>query len=366
MKIAFVTSNLKGGGAEKSILRVAAGLRARSHAVHVVLLENILDHAVPGGVQCHALTAAGKEASKGWLGKRLAARRLLDLFERLSADARFDAIISTLPYCDEVVTRAGLAPAWFRIANTLSVEIDLLRRTSPRKAGRRLKRYREIYGRSNLIAVSNGVAQDLSDTLGFAQANILRIYNAVDTAAVRKLAAEPEPELPREPYLIHAGRFAPQKRHDLLLDAFRRSALPHRLVLLANPSPELERLIAEKGLAARVTVAGFRRNPYPWMAKAELLVLSSDHEGMPNVLLEALACGTRIASTDCPSGPREVMQGDLSRFLAPCGDADALARAIRAALLAPRPQADDLLARFAPEVALSSYEALPGWWRAIA
>jgi glycosyltransferase involved in cell wall biosynthesis len=366
MKIAFVTTNLKGGGAEKTILRVAAGLRARSHLVHVVLLENILDHAVPDGVQYHALTASGEEASKGWLGKRLAARRLRHLFERLSADVQFDAIISTLPYCDEVVGRAGLAPAWFRIANTLSVEIDLLRRTSIGKAGRRLKRYREMYGRSNLIAVSNGVAQDLSDTLGFAQANILRIYNAVDAAAVRTLAAEPEPELPREPYLIHVGRFSPQKRHDLLFDAFRRSALPHRLVLLTNPAPGLERLIAEKGLAARVTVAGFRANPYPWMAKAELLVLCSDHEGMPNVLLEALACGTRIASTDCPSGPREVMQGDLSRFLAPCGDADALARVMRAALLAPRSQAEDLLARFAPEAALSSYEALPGWWRAIA
>lgn len=366
MKIAFVTTNLKGGGAEKSILRVAAGLRARSHSVHVALLENILDHAVPDGVQCHALTASGEEASKGWLGKRLAARRLRHLFDRLSADAPFDAIISTLPYCDEVVARAGLSPAWFRIANTLSVEIELLRRTTPGKAERRLQRYRAVYGRSNLIAVSNGVAQDLSDTLGFAQANVLRIYNAVDAAAVRALAAEPEPDLPREPYLIHVGRFAPQKRHDLLLDAFRRSALPHRLVLLANPAPQLERLVAEKGLAARVTVAGFRRNPYPWMAKAELLVLSSDHEGMPNVLLEALACGTRIASTDCPSGPREVMQGDLARFLAPCGDADSLARAMRAALLAPRPQAEGLLAGFAPEVALSSYEALPGWWRAIA
>ena len=366
MKIAFVTTNLKGGGAEKSILRVAAGLSARSHSVHLVLLESILDHALPEGVQCHALTAPGKEATKGWLGRRFATRRLRQLFERLSADAPFDSIVSTLPYCDEVVARAGLTPAWFRIANTLSVEIELLRRASPGKAGRRLERYREVYGHSNLIAVSNGVAQDLSDKLGFAQANILRIYNAVDAAAVRTLAAASEPELPREPYVIHVGRFAPQKRHDLLLDAFRRSALPHRLVLLANPAPELERLIAGKGLAARVTIAGFRRNPYPWMAKADLLVLSSDHEGMPNVLLEALACGTRIASTDCPSGPREVMEGDLSRFLAPCGDADALAHAMRAALLAPRPQAEDLLARFGPEVALSSYEALPGWWRAIA
>ena len=366
MKIAFVTTNLKGGGAEKSVLRVGAGLRERGHSVHVVLLENIADHAIPDGVECHALTAAGKEASKGWLGKYVAARRLRRLFERLSADAPFDAIVSTLPYCDEVVWRAGLKPAWFRIANTLSVEIGRLRRTSPGKAARRLSRYREIYDRSNLVAVSDGVARDLSETLGLSRANVMRIYNAVDAEAIRALAAEAAPDLPREPYLIHVGRFAPQKRHDLLLDALRRSTLPHRLVLLANPTPALERLIAEKGLAARVTVAGFRTNPYPWMAKAELLVLCSDHEGMPNVLLEALACGTRIASTDCPSGPREVMQGELARFLVPCGDADALAKAMRAALFAPRPQASEVLERFAPAVTLASYEALPGRWRAMA
>jgi len=366
MKIAFVTTNLKGGGAEKSVLRVAGGLHARGHAVHVVLLEDIRDHALPAGVRCHALTAPGEEASKGWFGKRFAARGLRQLFDRIAADAPFDSIVSTLPYCDEVVGLAGLTPAWFRIANTLSVEIGLLGRRSRGKAARRLRRYREMYGHGNLIAVSDGVARDLREKLSLAQANIVRIYNAIDASAVRMLAAESEPELPREPYLIHVGRFAPQKRHDLLLDALRRSQLPHRLVLLANPAPELDRLIAEKGLVARVSVAGFRRNPYPWIARAELLVLCSDHEGMPNVLLEALACGTRIVSTDCPSGPREVMEGDLARYLVPCGDADALGGAMRSALFAPRPQAPDVLARFSPEATYSGYEALPASWRAIA
>ena len=199
--------------------------------------------------------------------------------------------------------------------------------------------------------------------LGLGRANIVRIYNAIDGAAIRALAAEPQPALPREPYLIHVGRFAPQKRHDLLFEALRRSELPHRLVLLANPEPALERLIVEKGLSGRVTIAGFQHNPYPWIARAELLVLCSDHEGMPNVLIEALACGTRLASTDCPSGPHEMLEGDLARFLAPCGDAVALAQVMRAALAAPRPAAPHILARFAPDTVLSQYEALPGLWR---
>ena len=366
MKIAFVTTNLRGGGAEKAVARAAGDLAARRHAVHVVLLEHVLDHSVPGRVALHALTASGQPAMKGWLGKRFAARRLRLLFRRLSVETPFEAIVSTLPYCDEVVALAGLTPVWFRIANTLSVEIERLAGNSRQKAERRLQRYRQLYDGSNLIAVSDGVASDLSEKLGFSRANIVRIHNALDAAAVRALSVEPEPELPREPYLIHVGRFAPQKRHDLLFEALRRSQLPHRLVLLANSTPALERMIADKGLAGRVTVAGFRRNPYPWIAGAQLLVLCSDHEGMPNVLLEALACGTRIVSTDCRSGPREVMEGDLARYLVPCGDADALAGAMRSALSAPPPMAQSVLARFAPAVALSRYESLPGLWRGIA
>src|SRR4029078_2515944 len=98
-----------------------------------------------------------------------------------------------------------LEPVWFRIANTLSVEIDLLRRASARKAKRRLLRYQRIYDGRNLVAVSDGVARDLRETLGLSRANVVRIYNAIDAAAVRRLAAEPAPDLPRETYLIHAG-----------------------------------------------------------------------------------------------------------------------------------------------------------------
>jgi len=214
-----------------------------------------------------------------------------------------------------------------------------------------------------LLAVSDGVARDLVERLGLAGANIVRIYNPVDAAAIRELAARPEARLPREPYLIHVGRFAPQKRHDLLFEALRRSGLPHRLVLLANSSATLERLIADKDVSGRVTVAGFQANPYPWIAGAEMLVLCSDHEGMPNALVEALACGTRVVSTDCPSGPREVLEGELARHLVPCGDADALAGAMRSALAAPRPQAGRVLERFAAECVIAQYESLPGLWR---
>jgi len=363
VKAAFVTTNLKGGGAEKAVLALARGLAGRGHEVHVVLLEHLLEHSTEG-LAIHALTKPGRAASKGWFGKRRTALALRRAFRRIERGGRFDLIVSTLPYCDEVVALASLDPVWFRVANTLSAEIELLRRNSPARAERRRRRYVSLYGRANLIAVSEGVARDLAETLGLAQANIVRIHNPIDLAAIAEAAQQSPPGLPRAPYIIHAGRFAPQKRHDLLFDALRRSGLPHRLVLLANASPALARLIEEYGLSDRVTVAGFQPNPYPWIARAELLVLCSDHEGMPNVLVEALACGTRVVSTDCPSGPGEVLQGELARWLVPCGDAQALADAMRAALDAPPSRAPRVLERFAAERVLAQYEALPAMGRA--
>jgi glycosyltransferase involved in cell wall biosynthesis len=94
------------------------------------------------------------------------------------------------------------------------------------------------------------------------------------------------------------------------------------------------------------------------MRAAELLVLSSDREGMPNVLVEALACGTRVVSTDCPSGPREVLRGDLARWLVAVDDAPALAEKMRAALAAPRPGPDAVPAEFTEAHMTAAYERL--------
>jgi glycosyltransferase involved in cell wall biosynthesis len=354
MNFALVTTNLRGGGAEKSMLRLAAALAAHGHRVRLILLEHLVEHEVPAGIELHALTAPGRAIGKGVLGRMLASARLRALYHRLGLGG--DCLtVSTLPFADRVVAAARLPNVWYRIANTLSAEIE---RLAPAKRARRLSRYRRLYEGRNLVAVSDGVAADLRGTLDLARARIVRIYGGFDLAALRAAAGQPEPDLPREPFVLHAGRFMPQKRHDLLLDAWVAARLPHRLVLLTQPSSGLESLISSRGLKDRVLVAGFRPNPYPWMRAAELLVLCSDREGMPNVLVEALACGTRVVSTDCPAGPREVLRGELARWLVPCGDAGALARAMRAALEAPRPGPDAVPAEFTVDHMARAYEAL--------
>lgn len=357
MKFNLLLTNLAGGGAELGMLRLASALAKRGQEARVLLLDDRIEHAVPAGVEVVPLARSGARSTKGLLGKWLGARRLRKLY-RARGLGRDSLTISTLPFADEVAARAELPNLWFRIANTLSAEIEQLRRGDPAKADRRLRRYRELYDGKNLVAVSDGVAADLRDTLGFRRANIVRIYNGFDLDAIRKASLEPAPLLPREPFALHVGRFMPQKRHDLLLEAWKASGIPMKLVLLTHPSAGLERLIAERRLQSQVTIAGFQANPYPWMRAAEMLVLSSDREGMPNVLVEALACGTRVVSTDCPSGPREVLRGALAAGLVPAGDARALAEAMRAALARPRPGPDAVPEDFTEERMASRYQAL--------
>lgn len=357
MKFGFIITNITGGGAEKAILKICAGLAERGHEVDLVLLENIVSHDVPEGIPVQALTPPGRRLSKGMIGKWFAAGRLRRLLAGLAKDRAFDLVVSTLPFADEVAGCARLPRHWCRIANTLSVEIERLRARSPVKARRRLARYRRLYGSRPLIAVSDGVAQDLRGPLGLTEARIERIYNPFDFTAIRAAAAAAAP-LPAGPYVIHVGRFAPQKRHDLLLDAWARLDLPHRLVLLTPGDEKLSAMIEDRGLTSRVMIAGFQSNPYPWMARADLLILCSDHEGLPNVIIEALALGTPVVSTDCPSGPREILGQAFPQCLVPVSDAAGLAEGIRRLLGNPPDVARADLSPYDAETVMAAYERL--------
>lgn len=351
MNLVLFTTNLAGGGAEKALAKIGSGLAGRGHEVEFIVCEDQGAYPLPAGCRFHSLTT---RAGHGWLGKR----RLAWALRRQLRDARHDLLISTLPFADEVAALAKLPRHVCRIANTLSAEIV---RLPTSKAARRTARYRTLYGQRPLVAVSQGVADDLRTGFGVDPAALRVIANPFDLAAIRTLAAEPCPGRPVGPYILHVGRFAAQKRHDLLLAAFARLETTHTLVLLMPPNNALRALIAAQGLEHRITIADFQANPYPWMAGADLLVLCSDHEGLPNVLIEALACGTRVVSTDCPSGPREILVGELAQGLVPCNDAGALALAMQQALSQPSPDATTVAAALAPytaDRALDTWEAL--------
>ncbi len=355
MKFLFVITNLRGGGAEKAVLKTMTALLAQGVQVFLVTLESRVDYDMLRGLECHTLTGNQQKMAKGWLGKRLLARKL----RQYAGQIKPDVVVSTLPFADEVTHLAGLPNHWCRIANTLSEEIAALARTSPTRAKRRLKRYQTIYGQHGLVAVSAGVAEDLRNKLGL-KSRMVEIPNPFVFADIRALAANTTGRENSQAYVVHVGRFAPQKRHDLLLDAWRQLAIPHQLVLLTDASPQLQSMIQARGLSGRVEIAGFQKNPYSWMRQADLLVLCSDHEGLPNVLIEALICGTPVVSTDCPSGPRQILGDGLPECLVPVGDVERLKAAILACLTQPPDIGRVDLQRYQSEQVAQAYQQLAG------
>ena len=219
---------------------------------------------------------------------------------------------------------------------------------------------------AHVVGVSQGVAEDVAAAVGVPESRLSVVYNPAVTPEVLARAAE----LPDHPWfadggppvLLGVGRLAPQKDFPTLLEAFRlvRAERPCRLVILGEGPKrlELESLVRRLGLGEHVALPGWAENPYAFMARAALFVLSSRHEGFPGVLLEALACGCPSVSTDCLAGPAEILEDPA--LLAPVGDPDALAGVMRRALAQPREEAAlrAKAARFSVERAAAGYEAV--------
>ncbi|WGT51482.1 glycosyltransferase [Thioclava nitratireducens] len=218
------------------------------------------------------------------------------------------------------------------------------------------------------VGVSRGTCSDMAALSKMGSPKFVAIHNPI------RSSAKPPSEIldmantiwrTDGPRILSVGNFKPVKNHDLLLRAFAKLDHPEaRLMLLGRGQNEANlRALAQKlGVADKVIFAGFHSDPSRFYATADLFALSSDHEGFGNVIVEALSFGLPVVSTDCPSGPSEILQDGRFGYLVPVGDAQALASAMDAALSAPA-DAEALKRRaadFAPEIAARKYLELLG------
>ena len=215
-----------------------------------------------------------------------------------------------------------------------------------------------------IVTNSDGSSEDLIRSVPRAAPRVRTIHNPVVWPGLAAEAAEPlqHPWFHDggAPIILSVGRLVPHKDHATLIRAFVAIAKEraHRLVVLGE-GPErrnLHKLALELKIAHRVDFPGFHSNPFAFMAKSRLFVLSSTFEGMPNVLIQAMACGTPVVSTDCPSGPREVLEDGKWGELVPVGDAEKLAEAMKSCLDSPQAP-EKLIARAHTFSAAASVQA---------
>ncbi|HSP31176.1 MAG TPA: glycosyltransferase [Halomonas sp.] len=214
------------------------------------------------------------------------------------------------------------------------------------------------------VAVSEGVANDIATLSGLLRDTFDVIYNPVpprpEPSAEAIKAAEALWSAPSGARIVTVGSMKAQKNHPLLLRAFARLDRPDaRLMFVGdgNGRCELLSLAQELGVANRVVLAGFHTDPTPFYQTADLFALSSNYEGLGNVIVEAMACGTPVVSTDCHSGPAEILEDGNFGLLVPVGDDVALAGAIEASLKCDQSR-ERLIARasyFSPSVSAGKY-----------
>ena len=336
-KLAIFLPSLSGGGAERSMLNLAHGVAERGYPVDLVLAQ-----------------AKGPYLSLVHKDVRivdLKASRVLASLPALAGylkKERPKALISALNYANVVAVWArSLAGVPTKVLVNEQNTVSISAFNSAKRRQRMVPYFMKYFypWADYIIGNSQGVAEDLSEVTGLPPQRIDILYNPVVTPEVQEKVHAPlhhpwfEPGQP--PVILAVGRLTKQKDFPTLIQAFaqvlkNRSA---RLMILGEgvDRPKLESLVKELSLEEHVSLPGFVENPYAYMKRASLYVLSSRWEGLPTVLIEALYCGRPIVATDCPSGPREILAGGQYGVLVPVGDVAALSRAIEAGLAGETP-----------------------------
>lgn len=332
--ITIFLPSLRGGGAERVMVILANGLAARGHKVDLVLAKAEGPYLTDVLEAVRIIDLAAPRVLRG----------LLPLMRYLRQE-RPDVMLSALNYANIV---AILARKLARVRMRLVVsERSSLKRTPIGLAGRGTRLLmRFLYPLADgVICISKGIERDMQRLIGVSANKTVTIYNPVEIERILAMKNAPLDHpwfaISAEPLILAAGRLTAVKDYPTLIRAFAhlRAKRHARLVILGQGEDEvaLKALASELGIAADTKFIGFHSNPFAWMARCDLYVMSSASEGFGNVLAEAMVCGAKIVSTDCPSGPTEILEDGRWGRLVPVGDSTQLASAMAEALDDPYP-----------------------------
>jgi glycosyltransferase involved in cell wall biosynthesis len=359
-QIAIFFHDLGIGGAERVMLQLAQGFREVGHPVDLVLAraEGSLRAEVPSEVQIFDLETRNPIQMFFGLIRYLREKRpnvLLSPFE----------VTSVIAILAKKITRVPT-----RVVIRVSVHLSRNKRTTKWKKVLEQLVVSRVYPLADgIITVSKGVAEDLARYTGIPLERINVISNPVISEQLMQAAEQSVHHRffaeGQFPVILGVGRLAEQKDFSTLIKAFDFlcKKIPSRLIILGEGEERLalEALIRSCGLQDMVDLPGVDINPFAFMKKASVFVLSSKWEGLPGVLIQALACGCPVVSTNCLSGPSEILKDGEYGYLVPVGDVEAVAGAMEAILRGDvRRPPEGWLRQFTLSAVIPQYRAVFG------
>lgn len=336
-KIAFFMHNFNGGGAEKVTITLANNLANRGHIVSIIVKDNIgiLKDTIESKVEIENLDIQSKSKSK--IIKNIINIKYL---KQIIEEQRFDVMISvTSPMNLVAAISNALSKNKIKLYATVHSMISKERKSFNIVRHKLLKYFDKYITKT--IVVSREAEQDYIETIGVDEKKTTTIYNPVVS---NKLFDLQNKDINHKwlnsnreyKTILAVGRLTEAKNYEMLLRAISivKQILDIRLIILGEGELEqhLKELSKKLEIDNIVDFYGFINNPYPYFKKCDLYTLTSNWEGLPSVLIEAMACGCNIVSTECPSGPKEILQNGKYGKLTPVNDVEKLAYAIREAL----------------------------------
>ena len=357
-RVCLISLNLSGGGAQRVLLNQAEMFVDGGYNVDIIIMKNKVDYDYDDVYNVHFLSNTRYISNNKLLNLFLFYERMVDLINSLEkSNGRFDLFLSHSYDSDQLIKFLKRENKFSVIHGTMSNYL---------KNWHFLKRhlYKLVYKNEQICAVSKGVKDDLLSAVGIKPKLINVINNPFNIDRIKHLSNEPT--YFDNDYILFVGSINKIKRLDVLLKGYKRSNILQQLVILGGDDnyseyfQMVQKITEDLGLQTKVKFINFVKNPYPFIKNAKLLVLSSDHEGLPTVLIEALILDTMVVSTNCESGPSEILTGVLSNYLAPVGDYKALGDKINKAVNNPIAITDKFYRRYDQRVIFNHYKNLIG------
>ncbi|MES2661934.1 MAG: glycosyltransferase [Pseudomonadota bacterium] len=354
-KILFVIDSLCGGGAEAVVIRLAEVLVSQGFDVRIIIFANIIEYEIDPRV---VITVFDRDQHKTkWMTYAALGKQVK---KYIAEQGPFNLIIANLLFTHRVMMATKLPDVHYCI-HTSYHTVHFAHLTGLKKWWK-IKKFKSRFNDKNLIFVSKGAQDEVVKKIGVIPKSTRVIYNPFPIHQLKEKSLEPIDI--SEPYFLHVGRFQKQKRHDVLLKLFKKSNVKDKLVLIGTGIDEkkqaIEDLAHQLGIYNQLVFLGFQENPQKYMRNAIALLLSSECEGFSNVIVESLICETPVIALKCPSGPEEILSGELKQYLFEMNDHAGFAAKVYEVSQRPRKISSQIarVERFDENVVVPMYASL--------